>query len=405
MNKINSHQIVFETPQLQAINTKIIIEDINNISGDQNQADQICQSLAMQLEARLLDWFKQWEFQFKNIKIVFDSSGNIYNIFINNHPFWQKLDLNQTKQQLPEFTFETNLNYLMSKIKNNGVDNIKITFKPLSESNEWLDTYRFNISGKVVDSYDHFGKYGEDIWTTNVVEFSTLNNHLLFRTSYFTNSLENIKYYLDFWTQSIEQPLRTQFESKLIDPNFQIEKLFYLKEYVDESFLPPRYVAIYPIKLEHSQMTINLILAKTECDYKMGVKLSYNSKIFNIDSFQKNQDLELISKIINDLKTLDESGQLEIFKKFNQSQTNSNFPLQFLIDPLDRFDGVRINLFAKYKEPIRDYLNVYSYDKIDIYSRNYEHHKYHFEQLNNWVRKHINDLKTKDKDSEKSYGI
>ena len=48
------NEITFTSPQLQAINTKIIVKNINNITGDQNQINKIYQSIVNQLESKLL---------------------------------------------------------------------------------------------------------------------------------------------------------------------------------------------------------------------------------------------------------------------------------------------------------------------------------------------------------------
>ena len=48
------NEITFTSPQLQAINTKIIVKNINNITGNQNQIDKIYKSIVSQLELKLL---------------------------------------------------------------------------------------------------------------------------------------------------------------------------------------------------------------------------------------------------------------------------------------------------------------------------------------------------------------
>ena len=53
MNYISPNEITITNPQLQAIDTKIIIKNINNITGDQNQIDKIYKSLVSQLELKL----------------------------------------------------------------------------------------------------------------------------------------------------------------------------------------------------------------------------------------------------------------------------------------------------------------------------------------------------------------
>lgn len=367
------NEITFTSPQLQAINTKIIVKNINNITGDQNQINKIYQSIVNQLESKLLAWFNQWELRFQELMITISEDGKSYQIKFNptdsyfynqiNVYFQNQIDYKNDQQALPAFGFETNLNQLTSNLNQ---DDIKISFK--NQSNR---TFRFQIDGKIINHYENLFDYDYKHWDYYEIDLGSLNDPLIFNQSYFANNVRTINDYLSFWKNTIEDQLANSSEKQLlaIDPHFNPNKIFYVKKEINEWHQPEIFSAFYPITLEHSNIQLNCALAAT-----------FPSKIddWNWKYEVEFNRLDNVIKIINDLKKLDQNGQLNHLK---QSNDLKNYHLT-IYGETD--DDTRLDLI--FSNDYRWSVNCFSV---------YKNEPYQIEDLSKWIQKQTNDLKTK----------
>ena len=384
MNYISPNEITITNPQLQAIDTKIIIKNINNITGDQNQIDKICKSLVSQLELKLWDWFDKWKLSFKDLKITISEDGKLYWIQFNpihtyiydwsNIYFQNQIDYKNDHQQLPPFAFETNLNQLIANLNQ---DDIKISFK----INQHKGTFQYQIDGKIIDHYENLFDYDYRYQDQYRIDFSSLNDPLMFKRSYFANNVQVINDYLSFWKNTIEDQLANgsdQVKKQLltIDPNFNPNKIFYVKQEINEQYQPEIHSAFYPITLEHSNIQLNCWLATTFPSKEFNNQWKYELEFSHLDN---------AIKIINDLKKLDQNGQLNHLKQISDYK---NYHLSVYGKENRRSDLVFSNSYR------------FTNDCFEIYPNK----PYQINDLSKWIQNQI-DLKTKSKDDHFQKGL
>ena len=376
MNYNSPNEITFTSPQLQAIDTKIIVKNINNITGDQNQIDKIYQSIVTQLESKLLAWFDRWELHFQELSITISEDGKSYQIqfnpngsyiyYRNDLYFQNQIDDKNEHQELPAFGFETNLNQLTTNLNQND---IKISFK-----NQRNGAFRFRIDGKIINHYENLFDYDYRYWDYYQIDFASLNDPLIFNQSYFANNVRAINDYLSFWKSAIEDRLANasnEIENQLlaIDPHFNPNKIFYVKREINELYQPEIFSAFYPITLEHSNIQLNCLLATTFPSQIDNQNWKYELEFNHLNN---------AIKIINDLKKLDQNGQLNHLK---QSSDHQNYHLSVCgeTDENHRLDLI----FNNHYRYINNCFNVY------------QSQPYQIEDLLKWIQKQTNDLKTK----------
>lgn len=203
----------------------------------------------------------------------------------------------------------------------------------------------------------------------------------MFKRSYFANNVQVINDYLSFWKNRIEDQLTNgsdQVKKQLlaIDPNFNPNKIFYVKQEINEQYQPEIYSAFYPITLEHSNIQLNCWLATTFPSKEFNNQWKYELEFSHLNN---------AIKIINDLKKLDQNGQLNHLKQISNYK---NYHLSVYGKENHRSDLVFSNSYR------------FTNDCFEIYPNK----PYQINDLSKWIQNQI-DLKTKSKDDRFQKGL